>query len=59
MEECKKFLIAIFPIFITLFVLGWILVGLKDALTFFGALLFTMALGLGFASWIDFVYKHM
>lgn len=59
MEEIKKFLVAIFPIFVVLFVLVWILIGLKDALVFFGLVLFLMALGFGFATWIEFVDKHM
>lgn len=59
MEESKKFLIAISPIFVIVFFIVWALVGLKDASIFMGALIFAMALGCGLASWVEFVYKHM
>ena len=59
MEEKKKFLIASFPIFVLIFVTGWVLVGLKDALLFMGAYLFIVALPYVLSSWTEFVYKHM
>lgn len=43
MEECKKFLIASSPILVIMFVIGWALVGLKDALIFMGTFLFIVA----------------
>lgn len=59
MEECKKFLIAFSPILVIMFVIGWNLVGLKDALIFMGAFLFIVALPYLLSSWAEFVYKHM
>lgn len=55
----KKILIAIFPLYVISFVLTLISFGLKGALTFLGALLFTVALAFGFASWVKFVDKHI
>ena len=55
----KKFLITIFPLCIVLFVLMWISLGLKGVLTFFGTVLFTVALAFGFMKWIEFVDKHI
>ena len=43
MKEKKKFLIALFPIFVLIFVTGWALVGLKDTLIFMGEFLFIVA----------------
>lgn len=59
MKENMKILIAISPILVIMFIIGWALVGLKDALTFMGVFLFIVALPCGLASWIEFVYKHM
>ena len=55
----KKFIILILPLCVVLFVLLWILCGLKSALAFFGAGLFAVALVFGFAKWIEFVDKHI
>ena len=59
MKEKKKFLIALFPIFVLIFVTGWALVGLKDTLIFMGEFLFIVALPYVLSSWAEFVYKHM
>jgi len=58
-KDMKKFLITIFPLCAVLFILMWISWGLKGALAFFGAVLFIVALALGFAKWMEFVDKHI
>lgn len=55
----KKFLITISPLCAILFTLIWLSWGLIVALTFFGALLFAVALAFGFAKWVEFVDKHI
>ena len=55
----KKILIASSPLFAAMFVLVWILVGLKDALIFIGALLLMMVLGGIFVKWMKFVDEHV
>lgn len=55
----KKFLIAISPLCVVLFVLMWISWGLKGVLAFFGVMLFTVALVFGLAKWMEFVDKHI
>lgn len=57
--DMKKFLIAISPLCVILFVFMWISWGLKGALIFFGTVLLVAALAFGFAKWIEFVYKHI
>lgn len=58
-KDMKKFWITISPLFIILFVLMWISLGLKGVLAFFGAVLFTVALVFGFVKWMEFVDKHI
>lgn len=58
-KDMKKFLITIAPIVILLFLLMWILWGLKGMLAFFGAMLFVAALAFGLVKWMDFVDKHI
>lgn len=55
----KKDLIAMLPLFVTLVVLVWVLVGLEEALILLGSLLFTPTLGLVLTKWIDFVDVHI
>jgi hypothetical protein len=55
----KKFLITIAPFCVVLFVLGWISLGLKGVLEFFGIALFAVALVFGVAKWMEFVNKHI
>ena len=55
----KKIIIAVSPICIVLFVLIWILCGLKAALAVFGALLFSAAFVFACVIWIEFVDKHI
>ena len=55
----KKFLITISPLCTILFIFMWISWGLKGALAFFGTLLITVALVLGFVKWMEFVDKHI
>ena len=55
----KKFLITISPLCMVLFALMWFSWGLKGAFAFFGAVLFIVALALGFAKWMKFVDKHI
>lgn len=57
--DMKKFLILISPLCVILFVVMWISLGLKGALAFFSAMLFTVALTFGFVKWIEFVDKHI
>ena len=47
------------PLFVTLVVLVWVLVGLEEALILLGSLLFTPTLGLVLTKWIDFVDVHI
>lgn len=58
-KDMKKFLITISPICVVLFALMCISWGLKGAFIFFGAVLFTAALALGLAKWVEFVDKHI
>jgi len=58
-KDMKKFLITISPLCAVLFILMWISWGLKGALTFFSAVLFTVALTFGFVKWMEFVDKHI
>ena len=55
----KKFLITISPLCAILFVLMWIVCGLKGTLAFFGAVLLAIALTFGLAKWAEFVDKHI
>lgn len=55
----KKFLIAIAPLVILLFLVMLFLWGLKGMLVFFCAVLFVVALTFGLDKWIDFVDKHV
>lgn len=55
----KKILIAIFPLYVILFVLMLISFGLKGALTFLGAVLFVVALAFGFVKRMKFVDKYI
>lgn len=58
-KDMKKFLITIFPLCVVLFILMWISCGLKDALIFFGAVLFIIASVLGVIKWMEFVDEHI
>lgn len=55
----KKFLIAIAPFVILLFLVMLFLWGLEGVLAFFGIVLFTVALVFGAFRWADFVDKHI
>ncbi len=55
----KKFLIMITPFCMVMFVLMWFSWGLKEALAFFGIVLFTGTLVFGFFKWGEFVDKHV
>ena len=55
----KKFLITIFPLFVVLFILMWISMGLKGVLAFFVTVLYIIALAFGTVKWMDFVDKHI
>ena len=55
----KKFLIAIAPFVILLFLSMWFLWGLKGLLASFGVTLFIIALVFVINKWIDFVDKHI
>ncbi len=55
----KKFLIAIAPFVILLFLFMLFLWGLKGVLMFFGEVMFTAALVFGIMKWMDFVDKHI
>ena len=55
----KKLLITISPLCAMLFVLMWILWGLKGVFAFFGAVLLVVAVAILFAKWMEFVDKHI
>lgn len=55
----KKFLITIAPLCIVLFVIMWILLGLKGMLAFFCILLLNVALIFCSYCWWDFVDEYM
>ena len=55
----KKFLIAIVPLCVVLFVLMWISCGLKGVLVLFGAVPFAVAVVIFLEKWMEFVDKHI
>ena len=55
----KKFLIAIAPFVILLFLVMLFLWGLKGILVFFCAVLFVVALTFGLYKWTEFVDRHI
>ena len=55
----KKFLIIISPLCIILFTFMWIVLGLKEMLIFFAAILFAVVLTFGFVKWVEFVNRHI
>jgi hypothetical membrane protein len=55
----KKFLIAIAPLCVVLFVLMWVSWGLKGALEFFGVVPFAVAVVIFLVKWMEFVDKHI
>jgi hypothetical protein len=58
-KDMKKFLITISPLCVVLFILMWVSWGMEGVLTFFGAVLFTVALAFGLTKWMKFVDKHI
>lgn len=54
-----KFLIAVLPLCVVLFVLMWISWGLIDALKFGGITLFAVVLVVLLVKWMEFVDKHI
>ena len=58
-KDMKKFLITISPFCAILFVLMWILWGLKGVFAFFCVILFTAALTFGLFKWAEFVDEHI
>ena len=58
-KDMKKFLIAIAPLCVVLFVLMWISYGLKGASAFFGAVPFAVAVVMFLVKWMEFVDKHI
>lgn len=55
----KKFLLSIFPFCVILFVVFWVSLGLKAALTIFGFMLLIAALAFGLGMWLDFVEEYI
>ena len=59
MKKFLKFLITIAPLFMILFILMWISLGLEHALVLFGAIIFIIVLVALQIKWMIFVDKHI